>query len=244
MLWHAIAPSRGYTKAANDLVRHKRLNSDAKILLIYVQGLPADKRGQALSEHARALGITGRNYQKAKNLLVMSGFLHEWREQGGRGFWRTEQLFTNVCLSGEEAVGVRDDRAADCAGPVVSPSTRIPTVGQPGTRMVGGYKPVDEELGKNTPHPPTEARLEQESDEQPRPEAAEAEQVLLSLRHSHRSLYLGVAEARKLVGPAVDWLRRGLSGAEMRRVLVSDLPSEGVRSAVGFFAPSARAEDA
>jgi len=56
----------------------------------------------------------------------------------------------------------------------------------------------------------------------------------MSLRHSHRSLHLGVAEARKLVGLAVDWLRRGVSGAEMRRVLVSDLPLEGVRSAVGF----------
>ena len=226
MLWHAIAPSRGYTKAANELVRHQRLSSDAKILLIYVQGLPAEKRDQALSEHAKKLGITGRSYQKAKELLVTCGFLHQWRQQGEGGLWKTEQVVSNVSLSGDEAVGVRDGGAVESAGSAVSPTVRKPTVGEPSARRVGGYTPVDEEREKNTPHPPTETP--------DGPEAAEAERVLLSLRHSHRSLHLGVAEARKLVGLAVDWLRRGVSGAEMRRVLVSDLPSEGVRSAVGF----------
>ncbi|WP_307668769.1 hypothetical protein [Streptomyces sp. V2I9] len=66
------------------------------------------------------------------------------------------------------------------------------------------------------------------------PEAVEAERVLLSLRHSHRELYLGAAEARALVGQAVEWLRRGMSGSDLRRVLTSDLPAGGVRSAVGF----------
>ncbi|MFD7424664.1 hypothetical protein ACFV6M_30060 [Streptomyces californicus] len=65
-------------------------------------------------------------------------------------------------------------------------------------------------------------------------EFAEAERVLLSLRHSHRELHLGVPEARALVGQAVEWLRRGVSGADLRRVLTSDLPPGGVRSAVGF----------
>ncbi|MEE1732343.1 hypothetical protein PUR33_26050, partial [Streptomyces sp. BE282] len=63
---------------------------------------------------------------------------------------------------------------------------------------------------------------------------AEAERVLLSLRHSDRQLRLGVAEARELVGLAVEWLRRGVSGVELRRVLSSALPPDGVRSAVGF----------
>ncbi|MDP9950522.1 hypothetical protein J2S51_003276 [Streptomyces sp. DSM 41269] len=58
--------------------------------------------------------------------------------------------------------------------------------------------------------------------------------MLLSLRHSHRELHLGVPEARALVGQAVEWLRRGVSGADLRRVLTSDLPPGGVRSAVGF----------
>lgn len=231
MLWHAIAPSRGYTKAANELVRTPRLSSDAKILLLYVQGLPDDRRGVALSEHARALGITGRAYQKAKKLLVGEGFLHEWRQQGGRGFWTTEQLLANVVLTPDEAKGAR---AGTPLPPVLSPGERNPAVGHPGARVVGGQKPVDEEQEKNSSHPPTEPGADEAVLVAPGPEEAQAERVLLSLRRAHRSLHLGVAEARKLVSLAVVWLRRGVSAAEMRRVLVSDLPPDGVRSAVGF----------
>ncbi|MFF4163965.1 hypothetical protein [Streptomyces sp. NPDC001741] len=253
MLWHAIAPSRGYTKAANELVRNQRLSSDAKILLLYVQGLPADRRGAALSEHARALGITGRAYQKAKKLLVVHGFLYEWRQQGGRGFWTTEQLLANVVLSPDEAREAREARDAPEARAVqdgspvpvvVPPGERNPTVGQPGVRVVGGYEPVDEEREKNSSRPPTEpdspeadipeTDLPEADLPAAEPEAAEAERVLLSLRHVHRSLHLGVAEARKLVKLAVLWLRRGVTAAEMRRVLTSDLPVDGVRSAIGF----------
>ncbi|MEV5157103.1 hypothetical protein [Streptomyces sp. NPDC053728] len=231
MLWHAIAPSRGYTKAANELVRTPRLSSDAKILLLYVQGLPDDRRGVALSEHARALGITGRAYQKAKKLLVAHGYLYEWREQGGRGFWTTEQLLANVVLTPEEAKGVR---AGTPLPPAVSPGERNPTVGHPRVRTVGRQEPVDEEREKNAPRPPTEPTPDEAALVTTGPEEAQAERVLLSLRRAHHSLHLGVAEARKLVRLAVAWLRRGVSAEEMRRVLVSDLPAEGVRSAVGF----------
>ncbi|MFG2430007.1 hypothetical protein [Streptomyces sp. NPDC048590] len=235
MLWHAIAPSRGYTKAANELVRTPRLSSDAKILLLYVQGLPDDRRGVALSEHARALGITGRAYQKAKKLLVTCGYLHERRQQGGRGCWTTEQLLSNVPLTPEEARAARaGEPAIPAEAPVVSPGERYPTVGEPGNRDVGGQKPEEEEPGKNASHPPTEPHAEETGLEPSEAEAAEAERVLLSLRHAHRSLRLGVPEARKLVKLAVVWLRRGVTAAEMRRVLTGDLPGKGVRSAVGF----------
>ncbi|MEU9359204.1 hypothetical protein AB0D35_14025 [Streptomyces sp. NPDC048301] len=235
MLWNAIAPSRGYTKAANELVRTPRLSSDAKILLLYVQGLPDDRRDAALSEHARALGITGRAYQKAKKLLLSGGYLHERRKQGGRGFWTTEQLLSNVPLTPEEATGARAAGSEISAeAPVVSPGERYPTVGEPGSRDVGGQKPEEEERGKNTSHPPTEPHAEETGPEPSEAEAAAAERVLLSLRHAHRSLRLGVPEARKLVKLAVVWLRRGVTAAEMRRVLTGDLPGKGVRSAVGF----------
>ncbi|CAO0837212.1 Helix-turn-helix domain-containing protein OS=Streptomyces microflavus OX=1919 GN=Smic_45880 PE=4 SV=1 [Streptomyces microflavus] len=77
MLSHVIPPPRGYTKVSNGLVRQSRLGSDAKILVIYVQGLPESARDKALGEHARALHITGRQYQKAKSELVASGYVHE-----------------------------------------------------------------------------------------------------------------------------------------------------------------------
>ncbi|MER8198023.1 hypothetical protein ABTY00_29240 [Streptomyces microflavus] len=231
MLWHAIAPVRRYTKASHDVVRHPRLCSDAKILLLYVQGLPDEQTYVALSEHARKLGIKGRAFQRAKEQLVVNGFVHERRVSGERGLWVTQQLFSNVPLSDADALGVWREAGV---GVVSSPSAHFPAVGQPGPRTVGHQLPVEEEREKNSSHPPTEpphvsAALVELSGEE-----AEAERVLLSLRHVDRQLRLGVAEARELVGLAVEWLRRGVSGSELRRVLSGGLPPDGVRSAVGF----------
>ncbi|MFD9422630.1 MULTISPECIES: hypothetical protein [unclassified Streptomyces] len=240
MLWHAIAPVRRYTKASHDVVRHPRLCSDAKILLLYVQGLPEDETHLPLSEHGRKLGIKGRAFQRAKEQLVTHGFVHEQRVPGEQGRWVTHQLCSNVPLSDADALAVWREAGVDSGAP---PSTHSPTVGRPTPRTVGRQLPVDEEREKNTSHPPTET-ADTESDGQvsppeapeaaEAPEVAEAEEVLLSLRHSHRDLHLGVSEARALVAHAVEWLRRGISGGELRRVLTSDLPPGGVRSAGGF----------
>ncbi|MFC9752439.1 hypothetical protein [Streptomyces sp. NPDC056921] len=247
MLWHVIAPSRRYTKASHDVVRHPRLNSDAKVLLLYVQGLPEDEADKALSEHAKKFGITGRAYQKAKRELIENGFVHEWKRQGERGFWVTDQLFANVPLTAEQAHAVRNERSGGCgapsapAGPVSRPGTRHRAVGLPEGRAAGGHEPVDEELGKNYSHPPSERTEEAEQAEQAEeqeefeaPEVVEGERVLLSLRHANPQLHLGVREARGLAEAAGEWIRRGVSGADLRRALSSELPREGVRSAVGF----------
>ncbi|MEV5686829.1 hypothetical protein AB0L68_27080 [Streptomyces sp. NPDC052164] len=251
MLWHAIAPVRRYTKASHDVVRHPRLCSDAKVLLLYVQGLPEDQNHLPLSEHARKLGIKGRAFQRAKEQLVSHGFVHERRVSGEQGRWLTHQLCSNVPLSGGDALAVWREAGVDSGAP---PSAHSPAVGRPTPRTVGRQLPVDEEREKSTSHPPTEA-ADTASDgqvsppEEPEarevaeaealqaaeaPEVAEAEAVLLSLRHAHRDLHLGVSEARALVAHAVEWLRRGISGGELRRVLTSDLPPGGVRSAGGF----------
>lgn len=58
--------------------------------------------------------------------------------------------------------------------------------------------------------------------------------MLLSLRHAHRDLLLGVREARSLADAAAEWLRRGVSAPDLRRALTTGLPADGVRSAVGF----------
>ncbi|MFF3783011.1 hypothetical protein [Streptomyces sp. NPDC001933] len=244
MLWHVIAPSRRYTKASHDVVRHPRLNSDAKMLLLYVQGLPEDQADKALSEHAKKFGITGRAYQKAKGQLIENGFVHEWKRQGERGFWVTDQLFANVPLTAEQAHAVRNDRVGGGgapsapAGPVSRPSAQYRAVGRPVGRAVGGYEPVDEEPGENYSHPPseeTEGREEAEEIEASEaPEVVEGERVLLSLRHANPQLHLGVREARGLAEAAGEWIRRGVSAADLRRALSSELPRDGVRSAVGF----------
>ncbi|MFD9539220.1 hypothetical protein [Streptomyces sp. NPDC060022] len=227
MIRHAIAPSRRFTKASHDVVRHPRLTSDAKILLLYVQGLPDEQAEKPLSELARQLGITGRAYQKSKELLFVHGFLHEKREQGVRGLWSTAQLLSNVPLTPEEASGLRAGGDPDDEPPAAQP----PMVGESADRTVGRQLPVDEEQEKNYPHPPSQAEPEPEPCS---PEVAEGESVLLSLRHVRRELYLGVREARALAGLAAKWLLRGITAAQLRQVLTSELPEGGVRSAVGF----------
>ncbi|WP_327369125.1 hypothetical protein [Streptomyces sp. NBC_01217] len=231
MLRHAIAPSRRFTKASHDVVRHPRLGSDAKILLLYVQGLPEDRAGRALSEHAGRLGITGRAYQKAKKQLVEHGFVHERRRQAGRGHWATDQLCSNVPLTEEEARRVQE-------GPVVAhapqPSAQERTVGRPGARPVGDSPPVEEEREKNCPHPPSEAEPEVEPDSAPDPELSVSGRLLLSLRHAAPQLHLGVREAQGLAELAAEWIRRGITTTDLRRALTSELPPDGVRSAVGF----------
>ncbi len=227
MLRHAIAPLRRYTKASHDVVQHPRLNSDAKILLLYIQGLPEGATERPLSAHAERLGIKGRAYQKVKQLLTVCGFLHEWRHQNERGRWVTDQLLANVHLTTEEASAVRDGGV---------PSTHTRTVGEPAPQVVGDSPSGDKNGEENTPHPPPKPQAP-EGEPAPLgddPERALAESVLLSLRQSRRELHLGEREARTLSGIAADWLRRGISAADLRYALTSALPPTGVRSAVGF----------
>lgn len=173
MLRHVIAPSSGWTKAPHTVVRDRRLNSDAKVLLLYVQGLPDSATDRPLGELAGKLEMKGRPYQLAKKQLVEHGYLHEWRAQGEGGRWATDQLFTNTPLTAAEARTVRATLEPDggrapgvaaAAGP--PPSTRQPTVGRPTTRTAGGYEPEEDHSDKTTPHPPSEAE---------RPEARLAE---------------------------------------------------------------------
>lgn len=232
MLWHAISPSRAYVKAAHDVVRHSNLSSDAKVLIMYVQGLPESCASEALSDHAKRIGIKGRAYQRAKSQLKEAGYVHEWRWQGQGGLWMTDQVFSNVPLTDEEARGLRGAKAQ------AKPADRSPAGGQAGTRTVGTPQPeVEEEREKNTPHPPTEAPAAEAAPEpvaEADPEVVQAERVLLSLRHANPQLHLGVREARSLSEMAADWLRRGVRASELRQALVNSLPAEGVRSAYGF----------
>lgn len=241
MLCHAISPPYGYVKASHDVVRHPKLNSDAKILIAYVQGLPEKWAGKPLGEHAKRLGMKGRAYQRAKGQLKENGYVHEWRRQDDGGLWVTDQLLSTVPLTDREARRVHDRNAES---PQVGPSDHYRTVGQPRTRSVGGYLPEGEEREKNSSHPPTEepkladetveAEAEAVEPEPTDPHVIQAERVLLSLRHVDLQLRLGVSEARRLAGTAAEWLRRGVSAAELRLVLSRALPEDGVRYACGF----------
>ncbi len=259
MLRHVIAPSSGWTKASHTVVRDRRINSNAKILILYVQGLPDSATDRPLGELARKLDMKGRPYQQAKKQLVEHGYVHEWRTQREDGLWKTAQLFTNTPLTGAEARTVWARLEPDAGR---SPGVRYPTVGEPTPRSVGGYQPEEDHSDKTTPHPPSEAERgrvadpapgsaggapaeavpspEQATGSAPAPpphttgQLAKAERLLLSLRHTRRDLLLGVREARTLAVEAVKWLEGGLPEGDLRQALLADPPEGGVRSAVGF----------
>ncbi|MEU3208815.1 hypothetical protein ABZ702_34095 [Streptomyces cyaneofuscatus] len=238
------------------------MNSDAKILLLYVQGLPDSATDPPLGELPRKLDMKGRSYQQAKKRLTEHGYLHEWRSQGDGGRWMTEQLLSSTPLTRDEVGSVRAKLSPEggqlerpeqppCPRP---PSAQSPTVGEPTTWPVGGYEPEEEHDEENSPpNPPSEPKPKPtpepeaapapapESDSGPDPEAtptprslARAERVLLSLRHSRRELLLGVGEARALAGKAARWLERGVTESDLRHALLAEPPKEGVRSAFGF----------
>ncbi|MFF6867443.1 hypothetical protein [Streptomyces sp. NPDC012450] len=250
MFRHVIAPVRSYTKAANEVVRHRGLNSDAKLLLLYVQGLPESEADKPLGEHADELGLRPREYQRAKKALTAGGFLYEWKVQRRDGRWSTHQVLSNVTLTREEASAVRNGAPVRKAGNPEEPGGAKPTAGSARPRAAGSHPPVEEDCGKTSSHPPTEEPVAEEpvaeelAAEEPAteppaaeasaPEVATAERLLLSLRHQSRDLLLGVREARGLAEMAAEWLRRGVSVGELRHALTSHLPGDGVRSAVGF----------
>lgn len=263
MLRHAIAPPSGWTKAPHTVVRSRRMNSDAKVLLLYVQGLPDSATDRPLGELARKLDMKGRAYQQAKKQLTEHGYFHEWRSQGDGGRWTTEQLLSSTPLTRDEAGAVRAKLSPEAGQlarpeqqscPPPPPGAQGPAVGEPASRPVGGYEPEEEHDEENSPpNPPSEPKPKPqpqpqlkpnpESEDGPAPDPdttatprqlARAERVLLSLRHSRRELLLGVGEARALAGKAARWLERGVTESDLRHALLAEPPKEGVRSAFGF----------
>lgn len=146
MLRHAIAPARFFSQVPNEIIRHPRLGSDAVRLLLWQLSL-APGADEPLSESARRAGVKKSGFQRAKEELKAEGFLHEWREQKVRGRWGTVQLVSNVPLTAEEAVLVRDG---------VPPTDVPPAVGQPTRRVVGRYPEQTDQ--DNTPNLPRRRR--------------------------------------------------------------------------------------
>ncbi|MEU1310322.1 hypothetical protein ABZ419_15690 [Streptomyces cinnamoneus] len=212
MLRHAIAPARFFTQTPNEIIRHPRLSSDAVRLLQWQLSLP-DGADQPLSETARQAGIKKTAFIRAKRQLIDEGFLHEWRRQGVAGRWRTTQLISNVPLTPEEALAVRDGDGDAAA----SPTAVEPAVGQPTPRAVGRSQ---ENTEGNTPHPP-------------HPLAERGAQALTTVTRGERRLRLSGRDVRALAPLAAEWLTRGATLADLRDALTSGLP-DTVRSPAGI----------
>jgi hypothetical protein len=236
MFRHAIAPRRFFLQVPNDVIRHPRLNCDAKALLLYVLSLP-EGVDEPLQRSGEKVGLKKSAFTVAKRQLIAEGYLHEWREQGRDGRWGTEQLVANVPLGREDADRVR--RGAP-------PSVRKPAVGEPSSRAVGHSQ---EQPRGNTPNlPPSPPGLpaaapEREAAAPPSGPTAGAEAddelveraafVLAGLSHSDPRLRLGGREIAGLAPQAAQWLERGCSAEALRLALASGLP-QAVANPVGF----------
>ncbi|MEU2871023.1 hypothetical protein ABZ769_17720 [Streptomyces olivoreticuli] len=206
MLKHAIAPARFFSQVPNEIIRHPRLSSDAVRLLTWQLSLP-DGVDQRLSKTAEQAGIKKTAFTRAKRELAAEGYFHEWRGQGAGGLWRTRQLVSNVPLTEEQALAVRDG--------ITPPSDAEPAVGQPSRPAVG--RSQEENTGENTSHPLAERGA----------------RALVAVCHAERRLRLSGRDVEELAPLAGEWLSRGATIREMREALTDGLP-EPVRSPVGI----------
>ncbi|GAA0491566.1 hypothetical protein ACFQ2B_16390 [Streptomyces stramineus] len=213
MFRHAISPARFFTQVSNELIRHPRLSSDAVRLLLWQMSLPADAP-QTLSETAKQAGIKKTAFLRAKRELIAEGYLHEWRSQGPRGWWSTRQLISNVPLSAEQAVEVRDGETP--------PADEEPAVGEPEGPPVGRHP--EENTGENTYHPPGGV---------PEPLVQRGAHVLAAVSHGERRLRLTGRDVAALAPLAGEWLQRGAAVADLREALTAGLPGQ-IHSAAGL----------
>ncbi|WP_323180393.1 hypothetical protein [Streptomyces sp. NBC_00102] len=183
MLWHAISPVLGTGRRSGGLVGSRRMNSDAKIIVLYMESLPSVQRPRVLgplSDFARDAGVKGGPYKKAKKFLKREGFLHEWRYRRPGGLWATAQILSNApstrqqaeaywesCSEYLDAEETELDEEPVCYGEVVSPQVapgdHFRAVGSTGPWSVGDYPPHVQLMG-NSSSLPTRAVCESKAE--------------------------------------------------------------------------------
>ncbi|MFD6528814.1 hypothetical protein [Streptomyces sp. NPDC060184] len=178
MLWHAISPVLSTGRRSGGLIGSRRMNSDAKIIILYLESLPSAQQPRALGplwEFARDAGIRPGPYQKAKKFLKREGYLHEWPYPRSGGRWATAQILSNAPTTRQQAeeywescrdyAGLDDDEVdemsahpVDVAFPQVAPSDHFPATGLPGARSTGGSPPHVHTPGSSYPLPSRRVR--------------------------------------------------------------------------------------
>ncbi|MFF2509204.1 hypothetical protein ACFVTY_38460 [Streptomyces sp. NPDC058067] len=225
---HVIPPTRFFSQAPNEIIRHPRLNSDAVRLLTWQLSLPADD-DESLSATARRASIGKCAFLSAKRQLKDEGYVHEWREQVARGRWQTRQLVSNVPLSAEEAALIRG----------ASPTGGIPAAGEPTVRVVGGL-PDTTPTGNTvqpSPEPEPEPEVDPEPELAPEPDpAASADDLADARRVVEELAYLDARLGRvprailpELTDLAAAWLTAGHTAHALLTEVRRNLPTPDVR---------------
>ncbi|MFD4608237.1 helix-turn-helix domain-containing protein [Streptomyces sp. NPDC058440] len=217
--------SRSFVQIPNEIARNGRLSLEARGLLVFLLSLPDHSR-VTVEGLCERLPNGRRAVSKAMNELIEAGYVKRAKLQDPEtGRWVTITTVTD---------------APDSA---VSPSDRLPTVGEPTGQVVGGSpigsKTVEE---KNTTPPLPEQA--QEAAVQPsegskgggegetafltkidREMAREARRILGRLS-CHKSLPLTDRDIARLAPKVVPWLREAFTSNEILRCLTHQLPTE------------------
>jgi hypothetical protein len=154
-----IAPTRAFTRLANEIIRHPRLSSDAIRLLTWQLSLPPGA-AETLEDTAKRANIGGSAFSRAKQQLMAEGYVFQQRLPAEKGRWYTGLVISSVPLRPGEAMKIL--KAAPPQGktttvrvsPQVAPSGRFPAVGGPTTRPTGGPSLQNTEEKEKTPHHP------------------------------------------------------------------------------------------
>ncbi|UQI48446.1 hypothetical protein M1P56_31055 [Streptomyces sp. HU2014] len=214
MLRHVIAPERFFSQVPNDILRHPRLSAAAVRLLTWQLSLPGDA-DTSLSETAAQAGIKKTAFIRAKRELIAEGYVHEWRRQSARGRWATTQLVSNVPLSAEEALCLRDG---------FPPTVAVPAVGQPTPPSVGHHPHNTQENTENPLSQPSPEPAVTATDGVPHPLIERGGLVIASVSHRDRRLRLTGRDVQQLAALAGEWLLRGATVKDLREALTDGLP--------------------
>ncbi|ARZ68508.1 hypothetical protein SMD11_2860 [Streptomyces albireticuli] len=167
-----------------------------------------------MSETAAQAGIKNA-FIRAKRELIAEGYVHEWRRQSARGRWATTQLVSNVPLSAEEALCLRDG---------VRPAVDVPAVGQPTPPSVGHHPHNTQENTENPPSQPSPEPAVTATDGVRHPLIERGGLVIASVSHRDRRLRLTGRDVQQLAALAGEWLLRGATVKDLREALTDGLP--------------------
>ncbi|GAA3136991.1 hypothetical protein GCM10010466_29750 [Planomonospora alba] len=236
---HKSHPDSGFTIIANGALQDARLSLLAHGLLSYLLSLPegADCDTPAL---ARKFPEGKRAIDLAKAELRALGYMITTRRQNDRG-----QVVTDVDVF---------DVPQTAESSHVKPMPDAPGIGQPVTSQPdsgsadstpNGVKNSKKETTPTPAAPVIPLRRRAESPvEAPKagragfsaedPENLACVDLMARIGQAEPMLRIGVGEMPRVVPLIREWKVRGASDGEIRRVLVSGLPADGVRNAMGL----------